>query len=89
MFDEQRKTAKIVAELTMFFLSAGADDITSSIKKDGKQGVITFHANYNPEEADKLKELKALEEQRYLLGTCGFRKFRRDQPAAPGGDDGG
>ena len=64
MFDEQRKTAKIVAELTMFFLSAGADDITSSIKKDGKQGVITFHANYNPEEADKLKELKALEEQR-------------------------
>ena len=52
MFDEQRKTAKIVAELTMFFLSAGADDITSSIKKDGKQ------------EADKLKELKALEEQR-------------------------
>lgn len=64
MFDEQRKAAKIVAELTMFFLSVGADDISSSIKKEGKQGIISFHANYSPEEADKLEELKALEEQR-------------------------
>ncbi len=64
MFDEQRKTAKIVAELTMFFLSVGADQINSSIKRQGGQGIIAFHANYSPEEADKLKELKALEEQR-------------------------
>ena len=64
MFDEQRKAAKIVAELTMFFLSVGADDIRSSIKKEGKQGVISFRANYSPKEADKLEDLKALEEQR-------------------------
>lgn len=64
MFDEQRKAAKIVAELTMFFLSVGADDISSSLKRDGKQCIITFRANYSPEDADKLEELKALEEQR-------------------------
>ena len=45
MFDEQRKTAKIVAELTMFFLSVGADQINSSIKRQGGQGIIAFHAN--------------------------------------------
>lgn len=50
MFDEQRKTAKIVAELTMFFLSVGADQINSSIKRQGGQGIIAFHANYSPEE---------------------------------------
>ena len=48
----------------MFFLSVGADQINSSIKRQGGQGIIAFHANYSPEEADKLKELKALEEQR-------------------------
>ena len=64
MFDEQRKAAKIVAELTMFFLSVGADDISSGIKKEDGQGILTFRANYRPEEAHRLKELNSLKEQR-------------------------
>ena len=64
MFDEQRKAAKIVAELTMFFLSVGADDINSSIRKEDGQGTIRFRANYRPEEADRLEDLKCLNEQR-------------------------
>ena len=34
MFDEQRKTAKVVAELTMFFLSVGADKIDFRRRKE-------------------------------------------------------
>ena len=64
MFDEQRKAAKIVAELTMFFLSVGADDISSRIRKKDGQGILTFRANYRPEEEDRLKDLECLNEQR-------------------------
>ena len=64
MFDEQRKAGKRVAELTMFFLSVGADDINSRIRKEDGQGTIRFRANYRPEEADRLEDLKCLNEQR-------------------------
>lgn len=64
MFDEQRKVAKIVAELSMFFMSVGADDISSSIKKVKNQGTIKFRANYRPEDAYKLEELQSLNAQK-------------------------
>lgn len=64
MFDEQRKAAKIVAELSMFFMSVGADEIHSSIRKEGSAGTITFRANYLPEEEGRLAELQSLKEQR-------------------------
>ncbi|MCI9438787.1 MAG: hypothetical protein HFH85_16840 [Lachnospiraceae bacterium] len=64
MFDEQRKTAKVVAELTMFFLSVGADKIDFSVEKKGNQEVITFRGNYLPEEKGQLQALKALNEQK-------------------------
>lgn len=64
MYDEQRKTSKIIAELTMFFLSIGADRIHSSIERDGRHGKITFRANYQPGNEDRLEDLKCLEEQR-------------------------
>ena len=64
MFEEQRKAAKIVAELTMFFLSVGADNVSSSIIKEKGQGTIRFRANYRPEDADKLEDLQSLNAQR-------------------------
>ena len=53
-----------MAELTMFFLSVGADKISSSIETRGNQEVITFHANYLPEEKSQLDALQCLNEQK-------------------------
>lgn len=64
MFDEQRKTAKIVAELTLYFLSVGADEISSCIKNEENQETIRFRANYSPEEAERLDDLQCLNAQR-------------------------
>ena len=64
MFDEQRKISKIMAELTMFFLSVGADQIHSTITKAEGNDIITFHANYNPENEKELDALHCLNEQR-------------------------
>ena len=65
MFQEQRKVTKIIAELTMFFLAIGADTINSGVEKRGRNGTITFRANYSPENEKKLAELqRCLNEQR-------------------------
>lgn len=57
MIHEEKKLAKIVEELTIFFFAIGADKIQSGIDKDGKNAVITFHANYKPEYESKLHSL--------------------------------
>lgn len=49
MLHEEKKAAKIVEELTMFFFAIGADNITSGIVKKERETVITFSANYLPE----------------------------------------
>ena len=54
----EKKVAKIVEELTMFFFSVGADQIESSIKRDGDCGIIRFCANYNPEYRGNLHYLE-------------------------------
>ena len=64
MFDEQRKVAKIVAELTMFFLSIGAERISTDMEKRDGLGVFTFRANYRPDCEDQLEALQCLKEQR-------------------------
>lgn len=65
MLHEQRKVAKIIAELTMFFLAIGADTINSGIEQRDGERTITFRANYSPENKGKLSELeKCLNEQR-------------------------
>ena len=48
MTHEEKKVAKIVEELTMFFFSIGADRMESGIRRDGNQVMITFEANYQP-----------------------------------------
>lgn len=60
MIHEEKKVAKIVEELTMFFFAIGADEIESGIKRKGRQVVITFRSNYHEEFADRLNSLEKL-----------------------------
>lgn len=46
MIHDERKLAKIIEELTMYFFSIGADRIQSGIEREGKKAIITFKANY-------------------------------------------
>lgn len=64
MLHEQEKVGKIVAELTMYFLTLGAGKVSSSVILEGTHGMITFEADYPPEKEDKLKELECLNQQR-------------------------
>lgn len=57
MIHEEKKTAKIVEELTMFFFAIGADQINSRIEKQNETAVITFEADYDPVYKDKLRHL--------------------------------
>lgn len=57
MIHEEKKIAKIVEELTIFFFAIGADKIQSGIEKEGRNAVITFRANYWPEYSGKLHSL--------------------------------
>lgn len=57
MIHEEKKTAKIVEELTMFFFAIGAEKISSKIEKQDTTAVIDFEADYDPVYEDKLKHL--------------------------------
>lgn len=63
MTHEERKTAKIVEELTMFFFALGASQIHSQIEKKDSRAVITFEADYDPIYGCKLENL-----EQYLNG---------------------
>lgn len=59
MVHEEKKLAKIIEELAMYFFSIGADTISSKIEKKENDVKITFRANYLPEykeEVDYLEE---------------------------------
>ena len=58
MIHEEKKVAKIIEELTMFFFSLGADEIETCIKRDGNSDFIWFSSNYNPEFKDELHYLE-------------------------------
>ncbi len=58
MTHEEKKTAKIVEELTMFFFALGAGRITSKIEKGDHRVRIFFEADYDPAFADKLEHLE-------------------------------
>lgn len=57
MTHEEKKTAKIVEELTMFFFALGASRICSQIEKENTRAVITFEADYDPVYTYKLENL--------------------------------
>lgn len=54
----EKKIAKIIEELTMYFFAVGADRIQSGIERDGNHIKISFQANYNVEFHDKVLVLE-------------------------------
>ncbi len=49
MVHGERKIAKIVEELTVYFFALGADTIESKVHREGSRAVISFLANYKEE----------------------------------------
>lgn len=58
MLHEEKKITKIIEELTIFFFSIGATDVSSHIECKGKQGKITFRSNYDTAYERKLNCIK-------------------------------
>lgn len=63
MTHEEKKIAKIVEELTIFFFALGAEHFNSEIEKQGGKAVICIKADYDPQYGRKLSRL-----DRYLNG---------------------
>lgn len=57
MTHEEKKVGKIVEELTMYFFGLGADNISSTINRDGRDVTITMECNYLPERREELNRL--------------------------------
>ena len=58
MIHEEKKVAKIIEELTMFFFTVGSDEIETRIKRSEHSDYIWVRANYDPEYRDELDYLK-------------------------------
>lgn len=58
MIHEEKKVAKIVEELTIFFFAIGADQMKSGIERDGNHVTITFEANYLPEYESRIRSFE-------------------------------
>lgn len=57
MTHEEKKTAKIVEELTMFFFALEASYIDTRIEKKGNNVTIYLEADFHPSYADKFSHL--------------------------------
>ena len=57
MTHEEKKIGKIVEELTMYFFSIGADHISSTIDKNGRDVIIKMECNYQPEYREDMSRL--------------------------------
>lgn len=53
----RKKVVKVCEELTMFFFSIGADEITSKIRLDQQSYTITFDTNYQDQHTALLEKL--------------------------------
>lgn len=58
MIHEEKKVAKIVEELTMFFFTIGGNKMSSGIERIGDEVKITFRSNYKPEYAHSIEYLE-------------------------------
>lgn len=58
MKHEEKKVAKIVEELTMYFFSLGANAVTSKLEKQEETMKITFRADYLPEYEEDIEYLE-------------------------------
>ena len=54
----EKKIAKIVEELTMYFFAVGARNIKSGIAVEGTHAVITFQADYKEEERYRFEKME-------------------------------
>lgn len=57
MTHEEKKTAKIVEELTMFFFALEASYIDTRIERKDRKVTICLEADFHPSFADKLSHL--------------------------------
>lgn len=57
MTHEEKKTAKIIEELTMFFFALETTRIDTRIERKSDQVTISLEADFNPAYADKLTSL--------------------------------
>lgn len=57
MTHEEKKTAKIVEELTMFFFALAASCIDTRIERKEREVTIHLEADFNPVFADRLTHL--------------------------------
>jgi len=58
MIHEEKKTTKIIEELTMYFLSVGATEINTGLKKEEQRAIITFESDYHPDYEENLDSLE-------------------------------
>lgn len=58
MTHEEKKVAKIVEELTMFFFALGADHIESDISRQEEHVTISFCSNYLADYEDRIGSLE-------------------------------
>ncbi len=68
MYKEMKKAAKIVEELSLYFMALGANHVESSIDRDGKEGVIRFRSDYDPDFEHKLDGLEEMLNQPHNAG---------------------
>ena len=59
MLHEEKKAAKIVEELTMFFFGLGATKMTSEITRKENVMYISFESDYAQEKAYKIDSMEA------------------------------
>ena len=57
MVHEEKKVAKIIEELTMFFFSLGADEIESKIQRKKHTDIISFRSNFDIDYKEELHYL--------------------------------
>ena len=58
MIHEEKKVAKIIEELTMYFFSIGATKIDSSIERSDAGEKITFRSNYDLQYEEDIQYLE-------------------------------
>ena len=58
MIHEEKKAAKILEELTMYFLAVGATEIHTAIRRQEEQMILDFDSDYHPDYEEDLKSLE-------------------------------
>lgn len=58
MLHEEKKAAKIVEELTIFFFGIGGNEMSSSMKRDKNKVYIRFTSNYHHAFAHKIEVME-------------------------------